>query len=115
MDLATHTFAFYGSLRIGMYNYLRYRNALHYEYSQWLPGYELFSLGDYPAACPANPNQSIIVEFFSINDIETRSSIHDLEIEAGYFYKEINHRHRKVGIYLMNKKANSRIIESGIG
>ena len=114
MDLqAYQLFAFYGSLRMGMYNYQIYEKALQYEFSARLSGYGLFSLGDYPAAYKSNSDQSIVVEMFRIQDLVTAKEIHALELDAGYFIEKIKFMNFDVGIYLMDWDGKAILVDSG--
>lgn len=101
------TYAFYGSLRRGMSNYEVYKNHLRYLYSTRLRGFQLFSLGPYPFARETNnPGDSILVEVFKITDRTTEQQIHQLEVDAAYFYKDTRIVRSEVGIYLFSTDKN---------
>ena len=60
-------FGFYGSLRRGMRLHHQFKSDLHYLYSVWLQGYDLYSLGNYPFAVKSSDlNHKIMVEVVSI-------------------------------------------------
>jgi len=66
-----------------------------------LKGYRLFSLGDYPYAVPS-PTGSIVADLYRV-DGEIARTIHNMEIEAGYYYDEIIIESQAFGIYLFAK------------
>ena len=110
----TTVFAFYGSLRRGMENHLFHKNHLKYLFSARLRGYNLYSLGDFPIAVKSSdPDNSIVVELFSIVDRTTREMIHQLEIDEGYFLETITVDGIEAGIYLHNKAENYPLVQSG--
>lgn len=101
------TYAFYGSLRRGMSNYEIFKNDLRYQYSARVKGLQLFSLGPYPFARESsNLADSILVEVFKITNPVTEQQIHQLEIDADYYFKEVGLGRTKVGIYLFSTDKN---------
>lgn len=92
-------YAFYGTLRQGMEYYSIYGGGMTSLRSVLLKGYRMFSLGDYPYAVPS-PDGSIIADLYQVDD-EIAKAIHDMEIEAGYYYDEIIIDARTFGIYLL--------------
>lgn len=94
-------YAFYGTLRQGMEYYSIYRKGMSYLQSVLLKGYRLFSLGDYPYAVPS-PTGSIVADLYQVDE-EIATTIHSMEIEAGYYYDEIIIDSRAFGIYLFDK------------
>lgn len=107
-------FAFYGSLRKGMYNYDKYYNDLNYLFSARLSGYKLFSLGSYPSAVKTHLSEhAIAVDVFRIITKSTRTLIHKIEMDAGYYFELIEFRNYRLGIYLMEKMDDSNIVKGG--
>jgi len=96
-------YAFYGTLRKGMENYAPFQSGMHYIKTEALRGYKLFSLIEYPYAIKTfNPTDTIIVELFLLGGSEA-NSIHNMELEAGYYYDEIKIDQNLYGIYLFSK------------
>ncbi|HEX5170563.1 MAG TPA: gamma-glutamylcyclotransferase [Cyclobacteriaceae bacterium] len=107
-------YAFYGTLRLGMENHTLFERGMQFLNTVELKGFRLISLGEYPYAVKStNPAQSIIAELFFLDDL-TAKSIHDIEIEAGYYYDEIQIDQNLYGIYLF-KEANPYDEEIGSG
>jgi len=107
-------YAFYGSLRRGMENYLHYQDGLEYLYSLRLQGFRVYSLGPYPAAVKTgNQSHSMVVEVFRISKREVAQSIHELEINAGYYFDTLTIAGEQVGIYLFKSCENYREVSSG--
>jgi gamma-glutamylcyclotransferase (GGCT)/AIG2-like uncharacterized protein YtfP len=102
----TNLFAFYGSLRRGMENYE--------PLSTWFTGYQLYSLGPYPFAYrTGSPTDKILVEVFEVTNLETRNTIHQIEMEAGYFMDTIIIDEQLVNIYLYENKADYPFVFGG--
>lgn len=91
-----------------------YQKSLEYVSHVWLRGFKLYSLGDYPYAVKT-PDQTsaILVEVFKIQDPAIRSSIHQLELNAGYFLEYITLSEGLVGIYLFSEAGNNPKVKSG--
>lgn len=107
-------YAFYGSLRRGMKLYDTFKPALDYQYSLWLPGYDLFALTDYPCAVKSNsPNSKILIEVMKINNNDVAKEIFNIEMAAGYFYTDIKIRNSSVGIFLFESGANYQRVDHG--
>lgn len=107
-------YAFYGSLRRGMKLYDTFKPALDYQYSLWLPGYDLFALTDYPCAIKSNsPNSKILIEVMKINNNDVAKEIFNIEMDAGYFYTDIKIRNSSVGIFLFESGANYQRVDHG--
>ncbi len=107
-------YAFYGSLRRGMKLYNTFKPALDYQYSLWLPGYDLFELSDYPCAVRSNsPTNKILIEVMKINNDEVAKEIFNIETDAGYFYADIKIRNSSVGIFLFESGANYQRVDHG--
>jgi gamma-glutamylcyclotransferase (GGCT)/AIG2-like uncharacterized protein YtfP len=107
-------YAFYGSLRTGMYNHEIYRQHLQYLFTENLVGFKLYALERYPIAIKTNlPTDTIKAEIFQITDKETEESIHQLELQAHYHYDEITIRNERVGIYLFAHAKNYPEVAGG--
>jgi gamma-glutamylcyclotransferase (GGCT)/AIG2-like uncharacterized protein YtfP len=107
-------YAFYGSLRRGMRLHNQFKSDLHYSHSAWLKGYDLYSLGNYPFAVKSSDSShKILVEVTEILNVETEKSIHDIELEAGYYAEKILIGDNLVTIFLFEEAANYLRIDSG--
>src|SRR6266516_2276198 len=96
-------YAFYGSLRQGMYNHERFKSHLEYQFREPVGGFNLHALARYPVAVKSDSeNDRIVVEVFKITDVETENKIHQIEIDAGYYFEEINVREISARIYLFH-------------
>lgn len=94
-------YAFYGSLRKGMENHYAYENDLKYLFTTKLPGFKMYSLGEYPYVVRTeDPRDSIIVELFRITSKDTEQNIYKMEIDAGYIFSEVIIGSIKFGIYV---------------
>jgi gamma-glutamylcyclotransferase (GGCT)/AIG2-like uncharacterized protein YtfP len=111
----SNLYAFYGSLRRGMRLYNQFAGSLHYQYSAWLNGYELYSLGNYPYAVKSdNPKSKILVEVFSISDEEAEKEIQEIEKGAGYFSDRVMFGKKSLNIFLYQEPVtNNMRVESG--
>jgi len=106
-------YAFYGSLRKGMDNYERYRDAMVYLYSIRLKDFKLYSRGLYPCVAKSTPENSVLVEVFRITDPQLEKEIHEMEMEEGYVYEEVLINDQRVGIYVFENIENFKEVESG--
>lgn len=96
-------YAFYGTLRKGMENFHFFQEGMHFIETVTLEGYKLISLGEYPYAVrTSNADERIIAELFQLDYLQAKS-IHDMELEAGYYYDEIQIHQNFYGIYLFSK------------
>lgn len=110
----TDLFAFYGSLRRGMSNYWAYKDKLEFVSTQRIVGYELYTLGDYPyAVYTEDPKAVLVTEIFSVKNQQTKQSIHEMEIDAGYTFDLIDVEGNRVGIYLFDKAGGDPKVDSG--
>jgi gamma-glutamylcyclotransferase (GGCT)/AIG2-like uncharacterized protein YtfP len=107
-------YAFYGTLRVGMENHLLFQRGMEFIDRVSLRGFELISLGDYPYAVKSDmANASIIAELFKV-DPRIAKAIHDMELEAGYYYDEIEIGKNLYGIYLFSAvRPFDEVIPSG--
>jgi gamma-glutamylcyclotransferase (GGCT)/AIG2-like uncharacterized protein YtfP len=108
-------YAFYGSLRKGMENYNRFKDGLEFIRKVELRGFKIFPLIDYPyAIATKNQNDIITVELFKITNHKTEELIHQVEMDAGYIFTNVEIAKEKFGIYLFSEaKANDTCVESG--
>jgi gamma-glutamylcyclotransferase (GGCT)/AIG2-like uncharacterized protein YtfP len=107
-------YAFYGSLRRGMKLYESFKPALDYQFSFWLPGYDLYALTDYPCAVKSNlATSKILCEVMKINDDAVAKEIYKIEMDAGYYYADIIIKNTPVGIYLYESGANYHRVDHG--
>ena len=92
-------YAFYGSLRNGMYNHGYFKNGLEYLGTETITGFKLFSLGSYPCIIETgNEEDTVVVDLFNA-DNATATRIHSMERGAGYDYKDIEINGKDFGIY----------------
>lgn len=106
-------YAFYGTLRQGMENHSFYGKGMVFLESVLLRGYRLYSLGDYPYAVKSNTG-SIVADLYQIKDAKICKSIHQMELNAGYYYEEIIIASQSFGIYLfMHASPADEEIKSG--
>jgi gamma-glutamylcyclotransferase (GGCT)/AIG2-like uncharacterized protein YtfP len=85
-----------------MYNHTHFGN-LECLFTEKIAGYKLFALERYPIAVQTHdPNDSITVEVTRVTNHTTENEIHQLELNAGYYYDEIIIRGITVGIYLFH-------------
>lgn len=106
-------FAFYGSLRRGMQNYLAFANELEYLHSAWLRGYKMFALDEYPCVVKAEPDSKILVEIMRAKSSRCARQIHQLEVDAGYAFETISVARQEVVIYYFALPPNDRLVASG--
>lgn len=107
-------YAFYGSLRQGMYNHARFQNDLTFLSTEIVPGFKLYALERYPIAVKSNQSSDlIIVELMRITNPKNEIEIHLLELTAGYYYEDIEVSGITVGIYLFKENQNYPHIPTG--
>ena len=108
-------YAFYGSLMMGMENYMLYEKHLKFIGKVHLSGFKMFSLKQYPYVIRSNdPNHRIVAELYKVIDMKTEQSIHELEMEEGYIFSEVEIADNKFGIYLFESHvSNSAEVVSG--
>lgn len=96
----TDLFAFYGSLRRGMENYAAYAQHLQYIRTAVVKGYALYALTDYPYAVKTDDaNDTLVVELFSIANLQTKQTLYEMELDAGYIFSTLHFTEGKTGIY----------------
>ena len=107
-------YAFYGSLRVGMPLYDQFKNELNYQFSAWIQGHRLYSLGEFPCAVKSDvASEKIVVEFFEITDHVTKKEIDSIEIGYGYYRDHIEVDGVQALIYLFKDAANYQQVLSG--
>jgi gamma-glutamylcyclotransferase (GGCT)/AIG2-like uncharacterized protein YtfP len=112
--MTTNLYAFYGSLRRGLENYGLFQSHLHYQFSCWITGFTLFSMGDFPFAVKTdNENDKILVEIFEITDEETQKKIDELELGYDYYLETILIDKKPTKIYVMKNNANYPAVIGG--
>jgi gamma-glutamylcyclotransferase (GGCT)/AIG2-like uncharacterized protein YtfP len=105
-------YAFYGSLRRGMNNYERYKEALDYQFSARLNGYKLYSRGQYPCVVKSSTDH-VLVEIFKITDVSLEKEIHEMELQEGYLFEDVFINGMQVGIYFFKSSENFQEVLSG--
>lgn len=109
-----HLYAFYGSLRKGMTNHLRYSQGMELLFTETLTGYRLHAMRWYPYAVRSgDPADHMLVEVYRITDEDTERAIHDLELSVGYHYDEVLLRNQAVGIYLFRRSGAEPSVKNG--
>lgn len=108
------SYAFYGSLRRGMFNFEIYKDHLEFISKNCLPGFKLFALPNYPVAIKTNNSKDLlIVELYKITNPATENKIHRMEIDAGYYLDIIEVEESKTGIYLCHEQGSLPEIKHG--
>lgn len=107
-------YAFYGSLRAGMYNYERTKTGLNHLGTKVVSGYKLYSLGPYPCAIfTGDDDDKLTVDIFDVSQ-EQQYRIHQMELGAGYDYEEVSIDGTMYGIYLYPKEAAERLKDRNV-
>jgi gamma-glutamylcyclotransferase (GGCT)/AIG2-like uncharacterized protein YtfP len=112
----------YGSLRKGEYNYdyfkLYYKKDFEYITTLTLKGYDLYSLGAYPAIkISKNPNTLLTVDLIKLSE-EAKRVIDNMEFGAGYSaitkIIEFNDKTFPCTLYVYDENiSKNRLISSG--
>jgi gamma-glutamylcyclotransferase (GGCT)/AIG2-like uncharacterized protein YtfP len=101
-------YAFYGSLMMGMENYLHYEKHLKFLGKVHLEGFKMFSLKQYPYVIRSNDSShKIVAELYKVMDAKTEQSIHEMELEEGYIFSEIVIADNKFGIYMFESHVSN--------
>lgn len=84
---------FYGSLRKPMYNYNKLRMLYGLDSMQYIKttptcGYEMYTLGSYPAIKESSQDRTIIVDLFKVNE-EAYKYIQEMETGADFYEDNI--------------------------
>lgn len=83
--------AVYGSLRKGEYNYDHFKRSfpdMEYTGTHTIRGYNLYSLGSYPAVTVMDGDKELIIDTFNVSE-NCFSRMNGMEIGAGYSQHEI--------------------------
>jgi gamma-glutamylcyclotransferase (GGCT)/AIG2-like uncharacterized protein YtfP len=108
------TYAFYGSLRRGMINYVEFETSLEFLYQEVIAGYRMYAMENFPYAVKTdNKTDLMTVEVFRITNPNVERSIHQLEMDEGYYYDEISIRDARIGIYLYHHAGSDPLVKSG--
>src|SRR5688572_3930603 len=108
-------YAFYGSLMMGMENFMPYEKHLKFIGKVHLSGFKMFSLKQYPYVIRSNDSDDrIVAELYKVIDMKTEQSIHELEMQEGYIFSEVEIADNKFGIYLFESHvSDSTEVASG--
>ena len=94
--------------------YNEFNPDLVYQFSMWLQGYDLFSLGPYPCAVRTTHSQSkILVEIMHITNPIVEEDIFHIEMDAGYYYTDIFVQGKPIGIFLYEEATNYPPVQHG--
>lgn len=98
-------YAFYGTLRQGMENYLAFAKTLSYLKTVTLEGYRMYSLIEYPYVVNTkDPNDVIVADLFQIVSHDTEEMIYEMEVDAGYIRSSLVIDGDKFGIYIFESE-----------
>jgi gamma-glutamylcyclotransferase (GGCT)/AIG2-like uncharacterized protein YtfP len=98
-------YAFYGSLRKGMYNHKYFESGLEYLGTKEIKGYDLYSLGAFPCIVKSPvPDTVLTVDLFRAKNDATENRIHSMEKGAGYDYEEVEIDGQNFGIYVYDNR-----------
>lgn len=101
-------YAFYGSLMMGMENHLVYQKHLKFIGKVELTGFRMFSLIDFPYVIRSgDPRHKIVAELYKVVDKKTEQSIHEMELDEGYIFSEVDIADKKFGIYVFESTVNN--------
>lgn len=107
-------YAFYGSLRKGMYNYRAFSSNMDYLETVVVTGFKLFSLGAYPCAIKTgNEDDKLTVDLFKVTG-EDEHRIDRMEKGASYKYDELEFNGKKFGIYVFPSDALNRLSDRNV-
>lgn len=110
---------FYGSLRKGEYNESYFnKGGFNFISTVKIPGYKLYSLGVYPGIKRGDKSDFIICDAVQIEDKELFTSIHLMELSAGYSVDNIklnlNSKEESYVLYVYDGKVEEEcLVESG--
>ena len=100
-------YAFYGSLMMGMENYRAYEKHLEFLGKVQLRGFRMFSLTEFPYVIRSSDSRhKIVAELYKVIDKKTEQSIHEMELEEGYIFSEVDVADNKFGIYVFESIVN---------
>jgi gamma-glutamylcyclotransferase (GGCT)/AIG2-like uncharacterized protein YtfP len=93
--------AVYGSLRRGEFNHRPFAGYLRHAGTERLSGYDMYSLGYYPAV--KRGSGSIVVDLFNVDDKSIVRRLHFMELSAGYSAEFADTSVGLATIWLMNQ------------
>lgn len=112
----------YGSLRVGEYNWEKLKDEMEFVRTEFIKGYSMYDLGDYPAIVKdKNATTPITMDLFRV-DKTTFDRIYTMELDAGYSIDGIHilENGRNIQIYFFSmanitlaKQGKHTLIESG--
>lgn len=113
-DLPDH-FAVYGSLRAKEYNFKRFPKLEAVKTGLVIDGFKLFNLGAYPCIVPTEEKEDkLVVDIIKTDDLDTKTSVHMMEIYAGYSHDIITIDGIKCNIYFFDNEPKGRdVVKSG--
>ena len=108
-------FAFYGSLRAGMYNYSHWSEQLRLVDTIRIKGFIMKDLGPYPMCIESDcPEDSIVVDLMEVEDQGVAASIDRMEKGAGYVPITITHNNIDYTMYIYENDLHElRRVEGG--
>jgi len=111
-SITMHKIAVYGSLRQGEYNFERmsYIGDIQYETTTTIQGWDLYSLGMYPAI--KKGTGTIVVDILNVGD-EVLDFIRGMEFGAGYHEETVNVDGQDCFIYVYNYELSRNQVLSG--
>ena len=99
---------------MGMSNYVEFKDSLDFQFLTVIQGFQLYKMEHYPYAIRTGVASDLItVEEFKVTNSEVEKSIHDLEIEVGYYYDEVEIQGKPTGIYLFKNAGPEPLVKSG--
>lgn len=107
--------AVYGSLREGLGNH-RLIESCEKLSTERLHGFKMNDLGYFPAAFSTNnPEDSIVIEIYKVDEDQTKESLDALEGYRSGFYDRIKVSTSKgdAWIYIMDENKSLKIVEEG--
>ena len=108
----------YGSLREGCHNYRLLNKAKRVGDIWLLQGYDLYSLGSYPAIFPSERNGAEVTgEVYELTDLQTIQYIDRMELGAGYEKKTTivyaGQKPLAVTVFVYLNQPHSEMVEHG--
>jgi gamma-glutamylcyclotransferase (GGCT)/AIG2-like uncharacterized protein YtfP len=92
----------------GMQNYFLYEKHLKFLGKVQLTGFRMFSLTEFPYVIRSgDARHQIVAELYKVIDKKTEQSIHEMELEEGYIFSEVEIADNKFGIYLFETTVNN--------
>jgi gamma-glutamylcyclotransferase (GGCT)/AIG2-like uncharacterized protein YtfP len=88
----------------GMENHIPYQDHLEFLGMVKLPGFKMYSMEQYPYVVRSNnADHTIVAELYKVVDAKTEQSIHELELDEGYIFSEVDIADDKFGIYVFDE------------